>query len=170
MRDPTMKPMRRLAVLCLSLAILAVPAVAAGYVGSNNDGTLSVRDGVGVVWVGANGALVGRFDKGTLRVFDPADGDLVDVNVWGDATLSFPTDTTTVYTGSNLRFRIVGRFRVTVKGSDIDLTGVGQGKVGLKGTDGTYAFNGRARHALPDTEELTPFDLSADTIPPDAGP
>jgi hypothetical protein len=163
-----MKPMRRLAVLCLSLAILAgLPAVAAADVRSDGDGTLNVKDGVGVVWIAADGALFGRFDKGTLKVFDPADGNPVDVNVWpaGAADVTFATDTTTVYSGTNLRFRIVGKFRVTIKGSDIDLTGVGQGRVGLKGTDGTYAFNGGVRRPLPDTEELTPFDLGLKTIP-----
>jgi hypothetical protein len=162
-----MKYMRRLALILLSLAILVgVPAVAAAYVGSTSDGTLRVSNGVGTVWIAGDGAVLGRFDRGNVRIFDPADGDPVNVDVWGGADVTNPTDTTTVYSGTNLRFRIVGRARVTIKGSDIDLTGVGQGKVGLKGTDGTYAFNGGLRHALPDTDDLTLFDFDSQTAAP----
>jgi hypothetical protein len=166
-----MNPMRHILVLCLSVAALAVPAGALGAVdsgGADGDGTLNVRDGIGTVWIAGDGVLVGRFDRGTVRVFDPADGDPVDVNVWGSPIENPLTNTTTLYTGTNMRFRIVGRFRATIKGVDIDLAVVGQGKVGLRGTDGTYAFNGGARHAMPDTEELTIFDLH-DNSPPVSG-
>jgi hypothetical protein len=159
-----MTPMRRLAVLLLTLGLVAGPAAAASFVLSDGDGTLNVKDGVGTVFIGAKSAVVGRFDSGSLRVFDPADGDPIDISVWGGGdtkTVQKLTDTTTLYTGTNLRFRIVGRFRVTVKGTDIDLSAVGQGKVGLKGTDGTYAFNGDPRKALPNEDDLKMFDLAA---------
>ena len=161
MRGPTMISMRRLAVLLLSLGLVAGPAAAASFVVSDGDGTLNVKDGVGTVFIGARGAVVGRFDNGSLRIFDPADGDPLDVSVWGKAIVTFPSDTTTVYTGANLRFRIVGRFRVNVKGTDVDLSAVGQGKVGLKGTDGTYAFNGDPGKVMPNEDDLKMFDLAA---------
>jgi hypothetical protein len=158
--------MRRLAVLLLSLGLVAGPAAAASFVVSDGDGTLNVKDGVGTVFIGGRGAIVGRFDSGSVRIFDPADGDPLDVSVWGKSIVTSPSDTTTVYTGTNLRFRIIGRFRINVKGTDLDLSAVGQGKVGLKGTDGTYAFNGDARKALPDEDDLKMFDLAA---PADTG-
>src|SRR3954470_14179597 len=103
-----------------------------------------------------------RVAQVAIRIYAPPDGDPLDVSVWGKpTTITFPSDTTTVYTGVNLRFRIVGRFRATVRGTDVDLSAVGQGKVGLKGTDGTYAFNGDPRKALPDEDDLTMFDLTA---------
>src|SRR3954451_5745743 len=101
-----MNGMRRIAVLLLSLGLLAVPAVAAAYVRSIDDGTLNVKDGVGTVFVGGKGALVGHLDKGSVKIFDPAGDPLIDVFVWGADTVQFPSDTTTVYTGTNLRFRI----------------------------------------------------------------
>jgi hypothetical protein len=166
--------MRRVLALLVLAGILAVPAAATASTSSRgdvNDGTLSVRNGVGRVWIGARGAVIGRFDTGYVKIFDPADGDPVELQVWGAEHHRDITDTTEVYSGTNVRFRISGRFRVTVGGSDIDLSAVGQGRFGLHGNDtdgpdGVFWRNDGPQRSLPNPGLLDPpyvfFDLSAD--------
>jgi hypothetical protein len=162
--------MRRLLAIAMLAGILTIPAVATASSSDANDGTLSVRNGVGKVWIGARGAVIGRFDSGSVRIFDPADGTPVDVQVWGAEHHRDITDTTEVYSGTDVRFRIVGRFRITVTGSDIDLSAVGTGTFGLRGNDsdgpdGVFWRNDGPRRSLPnpgpDDPPLVFFDLSA---------
>jgi hypothetical protein len=165
-----MRGVRRAFATLVLVGILTVPAVALASRQDANDGTLSVRNGVGKVWIGARGAVIGRFDSGSVRIFDPADGDPVDVEVWGAEHHRDITDTTEVYSGQNVRFRIVGRFRITVTGADVDLSAVGQGRIGLRGNDadgpdGTFWINDGPRRSLPNPITDDPFyafyDLNA---------
>src|SRR3954452_8688352 len=150
-----MRGMRSALAILMLAGILTIPAVALASRQDANDGTLSVRNGVGRVWIGGTGVVIGRFDSGSLRVFDPADHDPLDVQVWGADRIRSITETTDVYSGQNVRFRIVGRFRLTVfKGTDIDLSAVGQGRIGLRGddsngSDGTFWLNDGPRRSLP---------------------
>ena len=146
--------MRRLLAIVMLAGILTIPAVATASTSDATDGTLSVRNGVGKVWIGARGVVIGRFDSGSLRIVDPADGDPLDVQVWGAEQHAAISETTDVYSGTNVRFRIVGRFRVTVTGSDVDLSAVGTGKFGLRGNDsdgpdGVFWRNDGPRRSLP---------------------
>jgi hypothetical protein len=163
-----MTRVRRLVVILLTLSALAGTAAAGTFVASDSDGTLSVRNADGTVWIKANGAVVGRFDTGTLRVVDPADGDPLDVTVWGRDSTRTVTDTTKIYGDTNVRFRIVGTFRIKIIGTGIDLSAVGQGRVGLLGDNGTYSFGGRVpRKDMPNDPDgiLTLFDLGVSTGP-----
>ena len=163
--------MRRLLAIAMLAGILTIPAVATASRGDANDGTLSVRNGVGKVWIGARGAVIGRFDSGSVRIFDPADGEPVDIQVWGAERHRDITDTTEVYSGTDVRFRIVGRFRITVAGSDIDLSAVGTRQVRpatattATGPDGVFWRNDGPVRSLPnpgpDDPPLVFFDLSA---------
>jgi hypothetical protein len=163
---------RRALLIALALAGFAGTA-SAGIVAADGDGTLSVRNADGTsVWMKADGAVVGHFDTGVLRVFDPADGDPVDVSVWGAERTRALTGTTTLYSGENVRFRIVGRFVVRLHGDGIALSAVGAGKVGLEGDSGTYSLNGERRKQIPFDPDgaLTIFDLQDSTTGPGPGP
>jgi hypothetical protein len=162
--------MRRLLALLMLVGILTIPAVATASRGDANDGTLSVRNGVGKVWIGARGAVIGRFNSGFVKIVDPADGDPLDVQVWGAEKVRSPRETTDVYSGKDVRFRIVGRFRITVAGTDVDLSAVGSGTFGLHGNDsagpdGVFWRNDGPRRSLPNPGPDEPpyvfFDLSA---------
>jgi hypothetical protein len=162
--------MRRLLAIAMLAGILTIPAVATAARNDPNDGTLSVRNGVGRVWIGARGAVIGRFDSGSVRIVDPVDGDPLDVEVWGAEKTRSVSDTTDVYSGTDVRFRIVGRFRITVIGSDIDLSAVGTGRFGLRGNDsagpdGVFWRNDGPRRSLPnpgpDDPFRIPYDLSS---------
>ena len=52
--------MRRLLAIAMLAGILTIPAVATAFSRDASDGTLSVRNGVGKVWIGARGAVIGR--------------------------------------------------------------------------------------------------------------
>jgi hypothetical protein len=156
---------RAFAILVLA-GILTIPAVALASSQDANDGTLSVRNGVGRVWIGARGVVIGRFDSGSVRIVDPAaDGETPSVQVWGAERHREPSDTTDVWSGTNVRFRIVGRVRITVTGSDIDLSAIGTGRVGLHGNDtngpdGTFWINDGPTRSLPNPIVDDPYDFS----------
>jgi hypothetical protein len=93
------------------------------------------------------------------------DGELLDVQVWGAERHREPSDTTDVWSGTNVRFRIAGRFRITVAGSDIDLSAIGTGKVGLHGNDtngpdGTFWINDGPTRSLPNPAVDDPHDFA----------
>ena len=164
--------MRRL--LCLALlTALVVPAAAYAAARAPGDGTLSVRDGEGVIQLNVRGAIIGRFDSGTLSVMRPKD-DCDSLQVWG-ATRERPVtnddgvEVECHFTGKNIRFRFVGGQhlirigRAASPARDIDLSVIGRGFVTLRGTtsvqDGQYSFNGEAFQSLPDPPRGQSFEL-----------
>ena len=145
--------MRRLLIFAL-LAALVVPAVAAAGNRGSSDGTLSVRDGRGVVTIQGRGAVIGSFLSGSVRFVDPIDGDGTGPIVSGEEFHREIDDATDVYRGTKVRFRnIGGTFKIVVRGRGINLSFVGKGSVTLDGAatddDGAYAVNGGDYVAIP---------------------
>jgi hypothetical protein len=146
---------RRLLTFAL-LAALALPAASAARDRSSGDGTLSVRDGRGIVVVSGRGGAIGSFARGSVTISDPIDGDGTGPIVMGD---DFPpkerdADTTT-WRGNKVRFRIIGgTFTIRVQGRGINLSFVGKATVKLNGMDdpdgdGVFAANGSAYTPIP---------------------
>jgi hypothetical protein len=136
--------MRRIFALLFVLA-LAAPVAATGSVRAPGDGTLSVRDLDGYVWVRAQGAIIGRCDECTFRLDDltTSDAGVPLVTGWerardvdGDGSFEW-------FRGRDVRWRVIGgRYLLRVhQGRDIDLSVVGKGLVKLRGTAGTFALN-----------------------------
>lgn len=157
--------MRRLLTFAMLAAALALPAGSVAGTRGQNDGTLSVKDGRGVITIQGRGAVIGSFAQGRVTISDPIDGDGTGPIVTGD---DFPpierNDTTTTWRGTKVRFRnIGGTFKVVVKGRGINLSFVGRGTVTVNGAgtddDGTYATNGAEYSPIPDF--LFTFALSA---------
>jgi hypothetical protein len=152
------------------LAVLVVTGTASARSGAPNDGTLTVKnaDGRVVISGGFKGAVIGRFDKGqvTIKDLNPNDG-IGPIVTGADQTQSL-TDRTTRYSGSNVRFRMIGgQFLVTVFGANINLSAIGKGLIQLNGTitrgfadDGTYSVNG-ATHQFPPFPFTFPLDAQA---------
>jgi hypothetical protein len=159
--------MRRLVGLTVLLFTLAVPAVAFAFVADSNDGTLSVKAGVGRVIVNFSGAAVGRLGHGRISATDPVQSDGAGVQFFGCSKLREPTAATTVCSGDNIRFRAIGgKYLILVRGSGIYLSVVGQGTVALDGSgenpgvgDGAYSFNDKPYRSLPNS--FTVFTLAA---------
>jgi hypothetical protein len=154
--------MRRLLTFAL-LAALVVPAAATAHARSLNDGTLSVKDGRGVITIQGRGAVIGSFAKGVVTINDPIDGDGTGPIVSGDEWSKERNDTTTTWGGNRVRFRnIGGSFKVVVRGRGINLSFVGKATVTLSGAgtddDGSYAVNGGDYSPIPD---FSSFPLSA---------
>ena len=155
------------------LAVLVMTGAAAARTGGANDGALSVKNAAGrFVFVG-KGGVIGRFDKGQVTIKDPNPYDGTGPIVTGADVTQILGDRTTRYSGSNIRFRIIGgSFSVNVFGTDIDLSAVGRGMVTLNGSiakgsdnhDATYAVNGDTPQPFP------PFSLTFPLAAPQPGP
>lgn len=154
-------------------AALAAPAVAFALSG-DNDGTLSVKAGVGRVGLTFNGSAVGRVQRGAIQVTDQvaADGvgfEFSNCDVEKDKSDLTPTrtDTIKVCRGTNIRFRAIGgKYQVVIRGAKpaqlvatgIYLSAVGHGLAVLNGagddpdvaSDGTYSLNDGPYKSLPD--------------------
>jgi hypothetical protein len=156
--------MRPLLVIFAVLALL-VPALAFAGPLDIGDGTVSVRDGRGSFTVNARGAVIGSFARGRVIITDPIDGDGSGpiVSMSSDDVKRDRSDTTTVYIGTRIRFRLIGgTFRIRVIGGGVNLSVVGRGNVTLNGQgtgdDGTYSINGNGYLSVPD---LLQFPLNA---------
>src|SRR5438093_4218094 len=114
-------------ILVLFLILLAVPAAAySGSSGPPQDGTLSVREGRGMVFLHARGSITGRFEKGKLTVTDPNPYDSRRPVVYGASKTIYRGAKTTIYQGRNIRFRLIGAmFQTRVEGRGIFMSAVG---------------------------------------------
>jgi hypothetical protein len=160
--------MRRLLAFGMLASALALPVGAAARERAANDGTLSVKDGRGVITIQGRGGVIGSFAKGSVVINDPVDGDGTGPIVTGDDWSKIKTETATQWGGSKVRFRIIGgTFRIVVRGRGINLSFVGRGTVILNGAgtedDGTYAVNGSDPNLIPAFP--FPFQLTATTGP-----
>jgi hypothetical protein len=161
--------MRRLVWLTVLAIALAVPAVGFALSASdNNDGTLSVKAGVGRVYVNFNGSAVGRVLHGSIQVTDPMVSDGIGFDFSGCTMELDKSDTTTICRGNNLRFRAIGgKFQILIRGTGIYLSAVGDGYTVLNGagddpsvdSDGTYSLNDGPYKSLPDFSRT--FTLAA---------
>ncbi len=163
-------------LLCAAAAVLvlATTAVATAARPPAEDGTLSVRDGRAVIVLRMKGGVIGRFARGKLTVTGASDGANT-VVVRGAERERDVNERTTVYSGTNIRFRISADRRIVVKldGVRINFSAVGRGDVWLDGRgdpedgvyfDGSYSRNGEDYKSLPDEREH--FELAA---PPSSG-
>jgi hypothetical protein len=141
------------------LTVLAMTGTASARSDGINDGALSVKNADGRVVIVGKGVVIGRFDKGQITIKDPNPFDGTGPIVTGADSTQSLGEKTTRYSGSNVRFRMIGgSFSITVFGTDIDLSAIGRGLVTLDGTgvkgnaennDGTYASNGAPAQQFP---------------------
>ena len=135
------------------LSVLAFCGSAFARSTGPNDGALSVKNADGRVVFNGRGGVIGRLDKGQVTIKDPNPNDGTGPIVNGADSTQSLGDHTTRYSGSNIRFRIIGgTFTVTVFASGIDVSVIGRGLVTLDGTtdtDGTYSLNGDTAQPFP---------------------
>jgi hypothetical protein len=149
--------MRSLLVLVASAA-LALPGLAWAASRALDDGTLSVKNGDGVVFVSVRGTLIGTCDNCKVSIVDPSPDDGAPPVVSGYEGHKDVNDTHDIYSGKDVRFRMVGGFfKVKVLGSGIDLAVVAKGWGRIQAYDsntGTYSVNGDPRRLLPADREV----------------
>ena len=148
-----------------TLALFAVPATALALDVGAGDGTLAINGAAGSVKIAVRGALIGQIDRGKVILEDPDGKDGRPPVVWGFESKRDLSDTKALYSGSDIRFRIIGGFfRVKVVGSGMDLSLVGRGSVTLGAapgvlTVGTYSLHGGFLLPFPDV--VTSVQLAA---------
>jgi hypothetical protein len=149
--------MRSLLFLVVSAA-LALPGLAWAATRALDDGTLSVRNGDGVVFVSARGTLIGTCDHCRISIVDPSPDDGAPPVVSGYEGHRDISDTHDLWSGYDVRFRMVGGFfKVKVSGYGIDLAVVAKGWGRIQAYDsntGTYSVNGDPRRLLPADREV----------------
>src|SRR5579884_1761898 len=168
--------MRRLALILLA-TVAVVPTAAIAARTAPGDGVFELRSVNGLVVLTAKGVLWGQMDRGVMKItdLDPLVGQPPFVS--GAAhTRATDDPNTTVYTGSNVHFRLTGgRYRIRFHGTSIDLTavGVGTGAVvgepNAAGKTGDYAVDGGTWTPVPLFERDVPFG-TASPPPPGSGP
>ena len=132
------------------------------------NGTLSIREGRGIVQLNARGSITGRL-RGKLTITDPNPRDTKRPIVYGATKTTYKTDKITVYQGKNVRFRLIGALYYTrLEGKAIFMSAVGRGDGTIDGDgspaanifyDGVWSLNDEAYRSLPD--QLTSFELAA---------
>jgi hypothetical protein len=175
---PKVRPRIKLACLLASgTVLLAAASVATAGRTGPGDGTLAVHGGRGTfVLQPLQGSVIGRLDRGKLTIED--------LGVQGTGPIvrgkySFKVrGTALVYTGTNIRFRILGgRSSVRIDNAvGVELSVVGRGRAMLKGagfeelglSDGEYSLNGEALMPVP--EERTWLMLKAPSKQPPKRP
>ena len=149
--------MRTLLAL-LASAALALPALAWAASSAADDGTLSVKNGDGVIFVVARGTIIGACDKCRVSIVDPSPDDGAPPVVSGYEGHKDVSDTHDIYSGADVRFRIVGGiFKMRISGYGIDLGVVAKGWVRIQASDtntGTFSVNGAPRRLLPADREV----------------
>jgi hypothetical protein len=132
--------------LALASAANARTAAAAG----GERGSVELQDGSGsVVLTLTRGALIGRFDRGRLRV-TLGEGTQPQVVVFGADETIVVDETTTIYRGRHLRFKVLGgTWRVAIQATNIDASVVGLGMASLRGAAGLVSIDGGAFRQLP---------------------
>lgn len=163
-----------LLALLVSACLLAAAAATAAKAPGAEDGTLTVRDGRGTIAIKLKGSIIGRLTKGTVTITEPAD-QTATIIVRGAERTRYPSETMTVYTGTNIRFRIADDRKVALKlqGKGLNFSAVGRGDGWMDGLgdpsdgiffDGSYSLNGEQYQSLPD--ERTRFELVLPPPPP----
>jgi hypothetical protein len=135
-----------------------------------SNGTLSIREGRGIVQLDARGSMTGRLN-GRLTVTDLRPFDSKRPVVYGATKTIYRNAKTTVYQGKNVRFRLSGaRFVIKMDGKAIFLSAIARGTGALDGAgdasanvfyDGVWSLNDEPYHSLPD--DPTTFELAAPT-------
>lgn len=157
--------MRKLVVLLL--LALAVPVAAYSHPTAAN-GTLSIREGRGIVQLDARGSITGRLN-GRISITDPKPYDSKRPVVYGSTKTIYRNVSTTIYQGKNVRFRLIGaRFELRMQGRAIFLSAIARGTGLVDGAgnpaanvfyDGVWSLNDEPYQSLPD--EPQSFDLAA---------
>jgi hypothetical protein len=155
-------------ILVLIVLALLVPAAAFSRGPAPENGTLSVREGRGMVQLSAKGSITGRV-RGKATITDPNPYDSNRPVVYGATKTTYRNAKTTVYQGKNVRFRLLGAlYKVKLDGRAIFLSAVahGQGTVDGAGDpaanifyDGTMSLNDEPYHSLPN--DPTPIVVEA---------
>jgi hypothetical protein len=146
----------RFALVILCLLALAIPA---GWAATRPAGSLSIEDGRGTVTVQGKGIVIGRIERGDVRIVD-----LTPLDQWSPRVNGVPRGRTVWTRSKDINFYVPGgRYRITAHGDGISISARGQGLAGVDGdpdaagSTGTFAVGDSAAVALPTGLEYVQF-------------
>lgn len=141
--------MRPLALILLALGLSATAAIASVRAPG---GSLSVTDGRGLIQITGKGTLVGRIDKGSLKIVD-----LTPTDQWSPFVNGVPRGKVVWLKGHDIGFRISkGRYLIIARGEGISISAYGTGNATVDGepdqvgSTGMYRVGDGQRTPLPD--------------------
>ena len=155
----------RLALLCVLVFVLAVPA---GWGAARPAGSLSVENGRGAVVVTGKGIVIGRLDQGEVKIVD-----LSPLDQWSPRVNGVPRGRTVWLRGKDVNFYVPGgRYKITVRGEGFSISARGQGTVALTGSPdttgatGTYAVGDAVPAPIPSATQNVAFGapLTSDAV------
>jgi hypothetical protein len=153
----------RLALLSVLVLALAVPV---GWAAAT-PGTLSIESGRGSVVLTGKGIVIGRLDRGDVKIVD-----LSPLDQWSPRVNGVPRGKTVWLRGKDVNFYVPGgRYKITVRGDGFSISARGQGSVTLTGNPdpagatGTYAVGDADPEAIPDIALTVPYGSAAADAP-----
>ena len=146
----------------LSALVLAI-AVPVGWAAPGPAGTLSIENGRGTVVLTGKGIVIGRLDKGDVKIVD-----LSPLDQWSPRVNGVPRGKTVWLRGKDVNFYVPGgRYKITVRGDGFSISARGLGSVTLTGNPdptgatGTYALGDGGPLAIPSVTDSFPFGAAA---------
>lgn len=149
-----MTAVKRFALISMLASLVLSGAAVAARGPELPDGTLTVKNGYAKIFISGKGAFIGHFDSGFVQIRDPNPDDGTGPIVSGADQTRDINAKTTRYSGTDVRFRMIGgTFVITVVARNLDLSVVGKGPVVIQGLgtadDGVYAVNGGQPQDVP---------------------
>jgi hypothetical protein len=139
----------RLVLVCLAALAVAVPV---GWGATQPAGSLSIEDGRGTVTLEGKGIVIGRLERGEVRIVDRSP-----LDQWSPRLNGVPRGRTVWTRGKDVNFYVPGgRYKITVTGTGFSISARGQGVVVLEGSPdatgatGTYAVGDVDPEPLPE--------------------
>lgn len=141
------------------LVLVVVLAVPAGRAATSPAGTFSLEDGRGTVVLTGKGIIIGRLDRGDVKIVD-----LTPFDSWSPRVNGVPRGKTVWLRGKDVNFYVPGgRYRITVRGEGFSISARGQGAALLLGSpdvtgaSGTYFVGDESSLPVPDVPEVVSF-------------
>ena len=158
----------RFALVLLCLLALAVPA---GWAATRPAGSLSIEDGRGTIVLQGKGIVIGRLERGDVRIVD-----LTPLDQWSPRVNGVPRGRTVWTRGKDINFYVPGgRYKITVHGDGVSISARGQGLAGLDGdadaagSTGTFAVGDSAAGGTSAQPRVRPVRASRDRDAGDEG-
>ena len=156
--------------LVLILLILTVSVGMASAAARTPGGSLELKEGRGSFQIAGKGVIVGRVDKGSLKIVD-----LTPADQWSPWVNGVPRGKVVGLKGRNITFRIsAGRYKIVASGDGISVSARGTGTALLDGEPDAVGDTGSFRVGdsqlapVPDEVTKTTFgtgDLAASSSP-----
>ena len=157
-------------LLALILLVLSVSVGMATASARTPGGSLEIKEGRGSFQINGKGVIVGRVDKGSLKIVD-----LTPADQWSPWVIGVPRGKIVWLKGRNITFRIsAGRYRIVASGDGVSVSARGTGTAVLDGDPDPVGDSGRFRvgdlQLAPVPDEATKTAFGTGDLTPSSSP